>query len=95
MAGTLRALILCASPLGGSYTVREHLLATDCDNLGSGDSGIQVPISIVTEDIPIAITEVQQLEVVLEAEEVKVKVSELQIGIDIIPIEVKTTIKDC
>ena len=36
---TLRTLVVCASPLSGSHTVRDHLAATNCDDLGSGGGG--------------------------------------------------------
>ena len=43
MPSTLRELVLCASPLAqGTSTIREHLLATDCDDMGGG-TPIDVP----------------------------------------------------
>lgn len=33
---TIRQLILCASPISPEHTIREHLDATNCDDLGSG-----------------------------------------------------------
>lgn len=33
---TLRTLVACASPLSGSHTVREHLAAINCSELGTG-----------------------------------------------------------
>jgi len=34
MSMTLRELVVCASPLIGSYTIREHMSATNCLTMG-------------------------------------------------------------
>lgn len=94
MANTLRELIKCASPLSGDNTVREHLLATDCANLGGGGSGVQIPISIEPADIQIEISEPETMKISLDTQEVKVVISDLEIGVDVTPEEIKTTIKD-
>ncbi len=31
---TFRELVVCASPLAGSHTIREHMSATDCLTMG-------------------------------------------------------------
>lgn len=96
MANTLRELILCASPLTSDSTVREHLLATDCENLGTGSgSCTDIPVIIETSDIPINITEAEQVIVELEAEDVGIVISDISIGVSISQEEITTKIEEC
>lgn len=95
MPNTLRELILCASPLTGEHTVRDHLLATDCANLGNGGTCTDVPIIIETSDIPININEADPVIVRLEAENVGIVISEIFIGINIEPEEITTKVEEC
>lgn len=40
---TLRTLVACASPLSSPNTVRDHLNAINCDNLGGGGVDRLIP----------------------------------------------------
>ena len=50
MSMTLRQLVVCASPLIGSHTIREHMSATSCLTMG-GDLTINGELVRIKEDI--------------------------------------------
>lgn len=48
---TLRTLIACASPLSSPNTVRDHLRATNCEDLGGGGITRFVPYTDLKIDV--------------------------------------------
>lgn len=49
---TLRTLIACASPLSGLHTVRDHLSAINCNDLGSGEGIVLLPVDSISVEAP-------------------------------------------
>ena len=76
---TLRTLVACASPLPDGHTVREHLAATNCDDLGSGGGDVFInseiyelveesPLEIEVVDDIITLTEIDDTIEIVEME---------------------------
>ena len=58
MSMTLRQLVACASPLAGSYTVREHMSATNCLTIG-GDLTINGEFVFLIEEESIILDDIK------------------------------------
>ena len=74
---TLRALISCASPLPSPMTVREHLAAINCDNLGGGGDRL-VPYDDIVLDI-----QIDRMSVDIQKDTLSIEVQSKEIDVEL------------
>lgn len=74
---SLRQLVACASPLEGSHTIRDHLSAINCGDLGGGETIILPVDSIRVEALSNAHT------IELDDRNIEINISTKKYGVDI------------
>lgn len=85
---SLRQLILCATPLSGQHTVREHLISMSCSNLTSSAFIPYDSIVIMREDNNLEVNfENNERSINITTDNIDISINDTEYSVDIIKEE--------